>query len=145
MFILTYIFLSGCNVEPMSGTYTSTMSNPSDTCNAETSILEEVSESQEIEITVNETSINFDDIYTLARDGSTASLEEVFDEQTEPGMYTLTQMLVIEFEWITADTAEGSMGFDFSCTGEACDDVTAETGVTLPCEARYSVLLEMVE
>ena len=140
---MPFLFLFACGFEPLSGTYLASLSNPNDTCGAEDSILAETQEDQEIGVTVNETTIVFDGLFTLDRDGKTASYEEIYDEQIEPGLYTIQVLYTIDLTWIKADLAEGTSGFEYTCTGDECDAVTAEAGVSLPCEAKYKLSMEL--
>ena len=143
---MTFLLLFACGFEPLSGTYLTSLSNPVDTCGAEDSVLEGTTqEDQELAITVNETTIDFGGLYTLERDGKTASYEDVFEEETEPGIYTIQQLYTIDLTWIKADQVEGKTGFEYTCSGDGCDDIAAETGVSLPCEAKYDVAMELID
>ena len=140
---MSFLFLLACGFEPLSGTYLASLSNPNDTCGAEQSILDATQEDQEISVTVNETTIDFNGLYTLDRDGNTASYEEMYDEQNEPGLYTIQVLYAIDITWTKADLAEGTAGFEYTCTGDECDNVAAEAGVSLPCEAKYKLSMEL--
>ena len=142
---MPFLLLFACGFEPLSGTYLASLSTPTDTCGAEDSILDETQEDQEIAVTVNETTIDFDGLYTLNRDGKTASYEEMYDEQSEPGVYTVQMLYAIDITWVKAGLVEGTSGFEYSCTGDGCDDVAAEAGVSLPCEAKYELAMELMD
>ena len=130
-------FATGCSFFPSSGTYLVTTTSPSNTCGEGFALPMLVDEAVAVSLSKDLKHLIIDHYWYCDLDVLYAQCSLLLNEELGES-YTLNTTVSWSLEWDKANQAAGLYGIDIACTGDSCDTIAQERGLSYPCSSKVN-------